>query len=176
MVPLWNLQKKTRWTAVLPSHLFFLPYQGNPKSNPPSQHPFFTYISQKKDPQICSKKENPHFFFFSSSFLQSFFFMYLYQPPRNSICWRKSTFFSSISFPFRKLEYLSLTFGESFPPMYAAKSISSFQKYFCLPSLSVHAFVRVDQQPQFSCQTIKMKIKRIKPKRVSNLATYKRIK
>ena len=28
-------------------------------------------------------------------------------------------------------------------------------KIFFLPSLSVHAFVRVEQQPPFSCQTIK---------------------
>ena len=58
----------------------------------------YVYISAQKT-QIRSEKRK----------ILSFFFMYLYQPPKNSICPRKSTFLSFISFHFRKLECFSLS-------------------------------------------------------------------
>ena len=59
----------------------------------------YVYISAQKT-QIRSEKRK---------ILSSFFFMYLYQPPKNSISCRKSTFISFISLPFQKSKCFSLS-------------------------------------------------------------------
>lgn len=145
--------KKHTWTALVAIAHFLLPLCFSQKSSnlfflsrslPFACHSFFLFSLKPSNAccpssLFCFPPKKKALIF---SILR--FFLYLYQPLKNSICWMKSTFLSSISLHFWKLEYLSLSFGELFPPMYAAKSISSFQEYFCLSSLSVHTFVRVD--------------------------------
>ena len=127
---------------------------------------FLTYIYQPQKTLICSQKENPYFLFFLFfPFCNPSFLCICISLPKTQFAEGNPLSFLLFLFLFKIKIPLSFLWRILSSHMYAAKSISSLQKYFCLPSLSVHAFVRVDPQPPFSCQTIKLKIKRIKPKK-----------
>ena len=105
------------------------------------------------------------------------FFPYIHISLSNSICSRESTFLSSISLPFFKNQNAHLLSCRIFSfHMYAATLIPFSSQNISLTFLSAHILVRVEQQPLFSCQTIKNENRENKNKKSQQSYNLSKIK